>query len=508
MLPGGAVVLDLTDGSHRTAKVLAATALAVVEQTLAPNGVQYQVALDRLGESLLGRVDAVTLLVSWARLSNGAALLERLGRSTVPLLALVPAGQMAMFSAQAAAAALAVDVLRQVGGTALVRAAPPVAVPPEPATLPSPEPVGSAPREDRPALLVAGFYGRGNCGDEALFQAIYESFCDSFDIIVAVNKFGAVDGYETWYPYNRCEVVHQCSTDIFRDRPIAAMMVGGGGLAVGFAGNLVIEARARGLPTFLSGVDLPALDMPACDPPDRAVVRGRAVVDRAVLRGYLQGFAQVMVRTRHSRDICRQLDIPAVFGADWALRLVSDDAPDITPSPRRVLIVLREFPLPLVPFSYVTAIEALVDGLRAQGWEPAFLPFCPEDARNAEELGLAGLAPTFQHWWNPRRMKQLVQMSGLVVAVGRLHPLIFAASVGVPAVSLIPPLPLPSGRRSITKVDSICADWGLAQYPTVADLLDGVASGRRVVGRRMLAAASLRLDHSVQAIRDLIIAAA
>lgn len=491
-----ALVLDLTDGTHQASQSLGRAQATVIEQPLLPAGdAGWTVDVEGLSDHLLARVDAVTLLLPWGRVCNGAALLPRLAAAHVPLICLVDGVDQPAVKAIAAELELAVTASDAGGAEAvLLRLASPRPLPQAAAEIVVAEPL---PRQ-RPALLVAGFYGRGNCGDEALFQAIYETFCDRYDIVVAVNRFGAVDGYETWYPYNRCEIVHQCSLDIFESgRPIAGMMIGGGGLAVGFAGNLVMAARARGIPTLLAGVDLPGLDMPGCDPPDRAVVHGRNVTDHDVMRDYLNGFAQVMVRTHHGQHICRQLQVPAVFGSDWALKLAMDEAPDVSVASRRVLVVLREFPLHLVPYGYVQAIEALMEGLRAQGGEPAFLPFCPEDARNTEQLDLARLAPTLEHWWNPRRVKQLIGASGLVVAVGRLHPLIFAATLGVPAVSLIPPLPLPSRRKSISKIDAICADWGLSQFPDVDSLLAAVKGGIKGVTKRKLATAMARLDKSI-----------
>ncbi|WP_147385477.1 polysaccharide pyruvyl transferase family protein [Oleomonas cavernae] len=499
LVPDGALVLDLTDGSHLALAALDSTRVAVIEQPLlAGPAANHAIALEALSDALLARVDLVTLLVPWGRIANAEAVLARIAAAGCALIcAVARKGERALATlAQAQGLIVTATVVAATGPTLMQLA--PATPRPSPPRLASGDTVEPAAAAMRPALLVAGFYGRGNCGDEALFQSIYETFAPSCDIIVAVNKFGALDGYEGWYPYNRCEIVHQCSQDIFESgRPIAAMMIGGGGLAVGFAANLVMEARARGIPTFLSGVDLPNLDMPACDPPDREVVQGPDVVDHAVMRDYLAGFAQVMVRTRHGQDVCRQLQVPAAFGSDWALKLAMDAAPDVTASRRRALVVLREFPLPLVPFSYVLAIEELILGLRAQGWEPAFLPFCPEDARNTEQLDLARLAPTLEHWWNPRRVKQLIGSSGLVIAVGRLHPLIFAATLGVPTASLLPPLPLPSGRQSISKIDAVCADWGISQFPDVDALLEATAAGIKGVTKRKLATAMARLDKSI-----------
>lgn len=495
----GDVLLDLTDGSHGALLALQGSGVAVFEQPLVSDvaAAATVVDLDALPAMLAGRVDHLVVLTPWHRLANGPALLERLGTDGGSLICRTTTSRESALIAQAEAFGLVVAGRAAAGtGGLLLRLASPARLFPATST-------GRA--APRPAIVVAGFYGRGNCGDEALFQTIYETFAADFDVIVAVDAFGAVEGYESWYPYNKCEIRHQCDLEMFDEgRRVVAMMIGGGGLAVGFAANLVFEARARGIPTFISGVDLPGLDMPGCDPPDRKVVRGRQAVDSEQMRAYLGGFDRVMVRTRHGLDICRQLGVEADFGADWAIRLKQDEAADVSASRRRALIVLREFPLQLVPYSYVTEIQKLVEGLKAQGWEPAFLPFCPEDARNTVELDLASSAPTLEHWWNPRRVKQLIASSGLVIGVGRLHPLIFAASLGVPALSLVPPLRLPSGRKTITKIDAVCADWGLKQLSSVDALLVETAGPLKGVSARKLAAAEDRLDRSIQTVRAII----
>lgn len=45
-------------------------------------------------------------------------------------------------------------------------------------------------KRGKPLLGVIGFLGRGNVGDEAIFQCIYEAFQDQFDIVVASTRRG------------------------------------------------------------------------------------------------------------------------------------------------------------------------------------------------------------------------------------------------------------------------------------------------------------------------------
>lgn len=357
--------------------------------------------------------------------------------------------------------------------------------------------------EQRSVLMVAGFYGRGNSGDEALFHAIYEAFCDDYDIYVAVDEHGAFRGFWDWYPYTKCRVIHQTDLHAFSaKRNIAGFMIGGGGLAIGYAGNLVVSARMRRIPTFIAGVDLPELAPPTTDPeeltkPMLARIARRLDVD--FLRTYLGSFDHLMVRTERSLRVASEIELPVFLGGDWALRLIADTSPDETPNPKRAIIVLREFALEIIPFTYVQKIERLVSGLKDLGWEPVLLPFCPEDVRNAKELGLDKLAPTWEHWWNPRRMKQIMAQSGLVISVGRLHAVIFAApSFDVPVCSLAPPLKLPSGKKSISKIDSLCADWEIDQFFDVEELLTAAAEGRlRPASREKVTAAAQRLDESI-----------
>lgn len=363
--------------------------------------------------------------------------------------------------------------------------------------------------EQRPVIMVAGFYGRGNSGDEALFHAVYEAFCDDYDIYVAVDEHGAFRGFWDWYPYTRCRVVHQTDLHAFSaKRTIAAFMIGGGGLALGYAGNFVISARLRRIPTFVAGVDLPELVQYSGDPdeptkPMAAHVARRLDVD--YIRSYLTAFQHIMVRTERSLRVADEIGVPAMLGGDWALRLLADNSPDDPANPKRAVIVVREFALEIIPYTYVQKIERLIAGLRDQGWEPVLLPFCPEDVRNAGQLGLDKLAPSWEHWWNPRRMKQIIAESGLVISVGRLHALIFAApSATVPVVSLVPPLKLPSGKKSISKIDSLCADWEIEQFFEVEDLLAAAAEGRlRPANPDKVGAATRRLDESIAIMKDI-----
>ena len=144
-------------------------------------------------------------------------------------------------------------------------------------------------------------------------------------------------------------------------------------------------ARASGVPTAFAGVDL-NLSMP-----DGGLQRPAAVHD------YLARFDFVGVRSAAAVSSLASTGSAVHHGAAWALRLPTDQGDDLSSAPRRVAVVLRELPLERISWDFIAALESLLEGLRKRGFEPFWLPFCPEDERFLGELALAlfdgGLPP-------------------------------------------------------------------------------------------------------------------
>lgn len=346
-----------------------------------------------------------------------------------------------------------------------------------------------APRENRPALLVAGFFGRGNCGDEALFQVIYEEFARDYDVIVSLDEHGAAEGYWNWYPYERCKRIHQGNL-ADPARTARAMIVGGGGLPIGFVADQVIAARSAGIPIAFAGTDLPASRFhrgPAAD---------------AALQSYIKLFNVVALRSAAAVEQATVLKRQVTYGADWALRLATDKAADVTMNERRALVTLREFPLQVVSHRYVREVERLFGSLAASGYEPTLMPFCAEDDTFAADLGLDRLAPSERHWWNSRRVKQFIASSGLMISVGRLHPTIFAASTRTPVMQICPPLAEGQDPRSFAKIAAMAQELDIDYLPTVDAAVEVISSGRaRPSGKIALRAAERRLGTMISTIR-------
>jgi hypothetical protein len=343
---------------------------------------------------------------------------------------------------------------------------------------------------DRPSLLVAGFYGRGNCGDEALLQVIYERLSTDFEIIVSLDEHGAVPGYWDWYPYDRCRRIHQGNLSD-PARACSGMIVGGGGLPVGFVADQVFAARSAGLPIALAGTDFP-------------IVSQQTPLAKTVALDYLKSFDVVALRSAAAVERARRVGHAAIHGADWALCLATDESDAFQWSANRALIVLREFPLQAVSFRYVEEITRLIGRLREARLVPTLLPFCPEDDRFATALGLDLFAPTERHWWNPRRMKQLIALSGLLISVGRLHPMIFAAGTRTSVIQLCPPLADNMDCHAFGKISAMSKELDVDYLPAVDTVCEHLRLGRsRPSGKAELEASQQRLEDMIDQLRRL-----
>ena len=64
-------------------------------------------------------------------------------------------------------------------------------------------------------------------------------------------------------------------------------------------------------------------------------------------------------------------------GADWALRLTTDQAADLQLEPKSIGLTLREFPLGMISYSYVDEIRTLIDGLQISALILIFCHFAP-----------------------------------------------------------------------------------------------------------------------------------
>src|SRR6218665_2288518 len=84
-------------------------------------------------------------------------------------------------------------------------------------------------------LIVRGYYGNGNCGDEALLQSIFSFFSDEYRIGVSVNDPSGVTERlkkKSIFPYHQMDIVSWLNRGIMGSPDTVGMFLGGRGLGL------------------------------------------------------------------------------------------------------------------------------------------------------------------------------------------------------------------------------------------------------------------------------------
>jgi polysaccharide pyruvyl transferase CsaB len=266
-------------------------------------------------------------------------------------------------------------------------------------------------------LLVVGYYGCGNLGDEAIRQALARALATRSDLRPRwlVARPGGED-----------EIARMSALEVFRAvRRSAALVFGGGGLLQNRTSNrslfyylaLLFVARCFRRPAFLLGQGI-------------GPIEGRCV--RWLTRRVLRTVAVVDCRDRVSVAVLRSLGVEGTLGGDLCFldppRKPSGLGAD---GPARIVFCLRGTACPAMIDRLVRLLDALGDARPALDLD--LLPFFP-----AQDLPLARELATYTR--SRCRILEEETVEGALSAIAdaglvissRLHPLVFALRVGTP----------------------------------------------------------------------------
>jgi hypothetical protein len=304
----------------------------------------------------------------------------------------------------------------------------------------------------KPAVVLLGFFARGNAGDEAFLHVQYELLKDQYRVILPIEHKNAVPGFETWYPYNECEIINYDEVQRLYAADVAAVHIGGGSLPFGFSGQFLLTAFDAKKRTLITGVD--------------ASVKPKVAQNhiRFDIYNRLDFFS---VRTVKSLAILRQNGIAVHHGADWALGLQA-----VEPPPERrggALITFRNFGEP--GQEHVDAIRQLHEFLERQGHRVRYLPFAPDDRRVLDRFPTANAENIENCWHDPRQVKGYIKTADVVVSVGRLHTLIMSMTSQVPTIAIDPKIVV-DGRQILNRKNLFfCEEVGLPFYYSVDEMI-------------------------------------
>lgn len=264
-------------------------------------------------------------------------------------------------------------------------------------------------------VLVVGFYGWGNCGDESILGGI-------------VNTIGSIDPsvdieVATDIPFT----IHKCYNGLiklnirtlsdFNLTGVDLIILGGGGLSFGYGYGIIFNAFRLGIPVVYLGISI-----------NRAVIQSEGFLYVA------RKFSDITVRSKPLSDLFSSLDIKHTLSF----------CPSIQSS-------IEDMPLPPYPYILVTPrlygddeeqVDWIVSSLsRIEG--PIYLvPFSSMDLQgNPIDLGLCH---EIQERMKPRaltidwsgykyqRIRALFRGASLIINGGRYHSAVYAMEFGIP----------------------------------------------------------------------------
>ena len=295
-----------------------------------------------------------------------------------------------------------------------------------------------------PRIMVSGFYGAGNSGDEAMLRNIYfhiKQRLPKAELIISTEKIKGL-----WHPGD----LHYVSAmDRGQVRRCDLLMIGGGGLGLGFGWNLTSFAKAT------SGTPMPVITLGCSFPPPEYSI---PAIKNAVIEMF-NLYDLISVRDQSSFDLLNKLGIKDInLGTDLAIDLpekkpIRNECPD-----EYIVVVIREYgaeprKLMLQKLGH-WIIRSLKHNLKNKT-NIVLLPFCKEDYNFTRTIDI-GDYPILRTF-DPQEHKFIINRAKAVVSLGRYHPHVYATEQAVPSIGLSWPV-------GGSKIDHWMQYWGNGEY--------------------------------------------
>ncbi len=273
-------------------------------------------------------------------------------------------------------------------------------------------------------LVVRGFYGNGNCGDEAILQSIFRYFGKKFGIVLSVNNADHVITRiqrESIYPYNKCQICWNFDRDIIISDETIGIFLGGGGLGLGFGWEQYMFSWLFGKKLIHSGVHITA-----------EYIKNTDEKFNFVTQNFLKSADFLSVRHHASQAACSRLGVQANFLPDWAFGLPEE----VTELPHEnyVVLVLRDdnyVDIELLK-KFLTAIYLYAARI---GSEVLLMPFDQADKKLMIKLAVRGVFSE-EYYFDPGKALYVTRHAKTVFSIGRYHPIVFSLSSDVPVFSI------------------------------------------------------------------------
>ena len=313
-------------------------------------------------------------------------------------------------------------------------------------------------------IIINGFFGKGNCGDEAILHTWCQKLSPEYQIVASIDSdlFERPGTFNNNQIYKSIDLIHNRRLDIFCREDIKAYIIGGGGLGLGFGIEQWLHASIRNKKLFYLGTIVH----------DEFLIGNDSIYQ--VNKNFFQSFDYIMVRDHISKR-----NLKEKFGVD------SDNYPDVAFAlntektnfdlPKKfITLTIRDNGT-----NDIDSIKKWLDKIQKfandKKYEIIYLPFDKTDKLLMESIGIEIPENYQQIYWHPKNVKYIMSKSEMVFSLGRFHPLVFALSTGVTCYYIQCQESDYSWRYENETQDksfNILNDWGLSKHYLTNDKLD------------------------------------
>ena len=266
-------------------------------------------------------------------------------------------------------------------------------------------------------ILIAGFTGFGNIGDEGILQAIMDELGDNEYSVATTLPFTMLANYHRRLPILRdARQIYDTRTDF------DVYLLGGGKLNWGYGWRQALAVFSAGKPSMNYGVAYgkhPSLYHPKLN---------------KLYHEFLKQFNAVTVRDQDSFEIMEELDVKSTLTMCPAINLKETKYS----CPENMIAVCPRYEDSDQygnPGDNKPQIDWIVNRLEGLGEEVLLIPFAPKNMEGipvdlalcreiSSRLKGAQILPT--DGFNPRQVKYAISRSKLVISGGRYHALVWA----------------------------------------------------------------------------------
>lgn len=272
-------------------------------------------------------------------------------------------------------------------------------------------------------ILIAGFTGFGNLGDEGILQAIMDELGDNEYIVSTTLPFTMLANYHHRFPQLKdVRQIYDTRTDF------DAYILGGGKLNWGYGWRQALAVFSAGIPSMNYAVAYgkhPMLYHPKLN---------------GLYREFLKQFNAVTVRDQDSYDIMQELNVNSTLTMCPAINLKEEKIS----CPENMIAVCPRYEDSDQygnPGNNKPQIDWIVNRLKGHEDEVLLIPFAPKnmegvpvDLALCREISsrLKGAQILQTDGFNPRQVKYAISKAKMVISGGRYHALIWAIAHNKP----------------------------------------------------------------------------